>query len=185
MADQNDSDAQDEQDEAKKIIIDEDWKSQAQAEKDKLQLIIDSMEYGISIHDKDYNILYQSHPSKVDGAYHTGEKCYRAYEGRDEVCEDCPMIKAFKDGKSHATERKLVSKTGKVIFLENTIDPMKNDRGEIISCVEVFDVRIAGVWIIRECAVCLSKQFIDGFTHKIVRNCEISWTFYSCAELCR
>ena len=108
-----------------------------QDEKDKLQLIIDSMEYGISIHDKDYNILYQSHPSKLDGAYHTGEKCYWAYEGRDEVCEDCPMIKAFKDGKSHATERKLVSKTGKVIFLENTIDPMRNDKGEIVSCVEV------------------------------------------------
>jgi PAS domain S-box-containing protein len=108
-----------------------------QAERNKLQSIISAVEYGINIQDRDYKILYQSRPSPLDGGYHLGENCYRANEGRDEVCDDCPMAKAFKDGKPHTAERRVVSSSGEVLFLEITAIPMKDDEGKIVSCLEV------------------------------------------------
>ncbi len=100
-----------------------------QAEKNKLQSLIGAMEDGLTIQDKDYNIIYQNEPLKRIFGDHPGEKCYRVYEGREEVCEGCPAEKAFRDGKSHASERRVVSPSGEVTFGENTASPIR-DAGE-------------------------------------------------------
>ena len=108
-----------------------------QAEKNKLQSVVDVMEYGLTIQDTDYNILYQSKPSRTFSGYQLGEKCYRAYEGRDKVCDGCPVEKAFRDGKSHTTERRVVTPSGEVLFLENTANPIRDAEGKIASCLEI------------------------------------------------
>ncbi len=84
-----------------------------QTEQNKLQSLIGAMEYTLTIQDADYNIIYQNEPSRIaSGGDHLGEKCYRAYEGRGKICEDCPVEKAFKDGESHTAERKTVTALG-------------------------------------------------------------------------
>jgi PAS domain S-box-containing protein len=109
-----------------------------QAEKNKLQSLIDALEDDLSIQDKNYNILYQNESSRINsGGDRTGEKCYRAYEGKDKVDEDCPVKKAFKDGKSHTSERKWVKPSGEVIFWEVTANPVRDAEGNIVSCLEV------------------------------------------------
>jgi two-component system NtrC family sensor kinase len=107
-------------------------------EKSRLQSLVDSLEYDLTIQDKDYNIIYQNEPSKISsGGNHIGGKCYRAYEGRDEVCEGCPVEQAFKDGKSHTGERQRLSPSGEVTFWENTANPIRDSRGNIVSCLEI------------------------------------------------
>ncbi|MFB0521772.1 MAG: PAS domain S-box protein, partial [Desulfatiglandales bacterium] len=108
-----------------------------QAERNKLQSLVDAMEDTITIQDTEYNIIYQNEPSRIasDGD-HLGEKCYRVYEGRESICEDCPLEKAFKDGKSHASERRTVI-SGKVAFWENTANPIRDAAGKIVSCLEL------------------------------------------------
>jgi PAS domain S-box-containing protein len=64
-----------------------------QAEKNKLQSLIDAMEYTLTIQDPEYNIIYQNEPSRIAFGDHLGEKCYRVYEGREGICEDCPVEK--------------------------------------------------------------------------------------------
>jgi len=82
-----------------------------QIEKNKLQSLIDAMDYTITIQDTDYSIIFQNEPSKMaSGGDHVGEKCYGAYEGREKVCDGCPVKKAFKDGKSHTAERKTTTR---------------------------------------------------------------------------
>ena len=108
-----------------------------QAEKNKLQSIIDAMEDALSIRDKDYNLIYQNEPVRRIFGDHLGEKCYRAYEGRDKVCDRCPVEKAFRDGKSHTSERKLVMPSGEVTFFENTANPIRDASGRIVSCLEI------------------------------------------------
>jgi PAS domain S-box-containing protein len=109
-----------------------------QAEKNKLQSVIDAMEYSLTIQDKDYNIIYQNEPSRIaSGGDHIGEKCYRAYEGEEKVCDGCPVEKAFKDGKSHTSERRTVAPSGEVIFWENTANPIRDAGGKIIACLEL------------------------------------------------
>jgi len=109
-----------------------------QAEKNKLQSVIDAMADGLSIQDKDFNIIYQNEPSRIGADRNClGEKCYQAYENRDKVCDGCPVAKAFEDGKSHTAERRRVSPSGKVTFWENTASPVRNAQGNIVSCLEI------------------------------------------------
>jgi PAS domain S-box-containing protein len=109
-----------------------------QEEKNKLQSVISAMEYGLTIQDRDFNIIYQNESSKRgSGGDRIGEKCYRAYEGRDKVCDGCPVQKAFNDGKSHAAERQGKGPSGEVVFWENTANPIRNAEGKIISCIEL------------------------------------------------
>jgi PAS domain S-box-containing protein len=107
-----------------------------QAEKSKLESVMDALEDAITILDRDHNILYQSKPSSMTDGYNLGEKCYRVYEGKDKVCDGCPVEKAFGDGKSHTSERRVVKPSGEVIFVENTANPIRDAKGNVISCVE-------------------------------------------------
>jgi len=107
-----------------------------QAERNKLQSLVDAMEDGLTIQDRDYNIIYEGRLQRTIFGDHVGEKCYRVYEGREKVCEGCPVEKAFKDGKSHATERR-TEISGEVTFWENTANPIRDAKGEIVSCLEV------------------------------------------------
>ena len=108
-----------------------------QAEHNKLLSLMEAMEYTITIQDKEYNIIYQNEQSRIaSGGDHVGEKCYRAYEGREKVCDECPVEEAFKDGKSHIAERTTTT-AGKVAFWENTASPIRDARGKIASCLEL------------------------------------------------
>jgi len=108
-----------------------------QAEKNKLQSLVDAMEDGLTIQDKDYNIIYQNTVLRRIFGDHLGEKCYRVYEGRDKLCDRCPVKKAFEDGKSHTSVRRVVMPSGKVGFWENTANPIRDAGGGIVSCLEV------------------------------------------------
>jgi len=108
-----------------------------QAGKNKLQSLIDAMEDGLNIMDKDFNIIYQNGPIKEFYGDRLGEKCYRVYEGIDKICVSCPVKKAFKDGKSHTSERRIIDPSGEVAYWENTASPIRDAKGEIVSCLEV------------------------------------------------
>jgi signal transduction histidine kinase len=108
-----------------------------QTEKNKLQSVIDAMSDGLIIADKDYNIIYQNEPTRIIYGDQTGGKCYRVYEGRDNVCDGCPVEKALMDGKSHTSERKVIAPSGEAFFWENTANPVRDAKGEIIACLEV------------------------------------------------
>ena len=108
-----------------------------QAEKNKLQSLIDAMKDGLTIQDRDYNIIFQNETVKIIFGDRVGEKCYQAYEGQEKVCEGCPVEKAFRDGKSHTAERRVVTPSGEVTFWENTANPIRDAEGKIVSCLEV------------------------------------------------
>ncbi len=108
-----------------------------QAEKNKLQSVVSAMEDGLTIQDRDYNIIYQNEPQRVIWGDRLGEKCYRVYEGNEKVCDGCPVEKAFRDGKSHISERRSVMPWGEVTFWENTANPIRDASGRIVSCLEI------------------------------------------------
>jgi len=110
-------------------------------DKNRLQTVIieaiEAMSDGITVQDRDYNIIYQNEPLKKRQGEHLGEKCYRIYEGQEKVCDGCPVEKAFKDGKAHTSERRVVMPSGEVTFWEVTANPIRDDRGEVVSCLEI------------------------------------------------
>jgi len=68
------------------------WKQTGDAlieEKNKMQSLVDSLEYGVTIQDREYNIIFQN--KTMQNLFgHLGEKCYRIYEFHEGVCEGCP-----------------------------------------------------------------------------------------------
>ena len=106
------------------------------SEKNKLQSLIDSLEYGLTIQDRDYTIIFQNRfLSELFGK--VGEKCYRTYEFREYVCEGCPVELSFADGMPHTTERRVLMPAGNTIIWENTATPVRNAEGRIVACIEI------------------------------------------------
>jgi len=109
-----------------------------QAEHYKLSSLMDAMGYIITLQDTEYNIIYQNEASRISsGGDHVGEKCYRAYEGRERVCDGCPVEEAFKDGKSHILEKQRVLPSGELSFWEITANPIRDAEGRVVSCLEI------------------------------------------------
>ncbi|MGR3304298.1 MAG: PAS domain S-box protein [Candidatus Scalindua sp.] len=111
-------------------------KAELQAERNKLQSILEFAQDGLSIQNLDYDIIYQNEILRnIFG--HLGEKCFSVYEGKDKVCDGCPVEMAFKDGKHHMSERKIVMPSGKIAYWENMASPIRDANGKIVSCLEV------------------------------------------------
>jgi PAS domain S-box-containing protein len=107
-----------------------------QEERNKLQAIVGAIEYGLTIQDRDYNIIYQNEVLRnTFGGL--GQKCYRVYEGKDKPCEGCPVQMAWADGKSHTSEREIVMPSGEIAFWANTANPIRDASGEIVACLEI------------------------------------------------
>ncbi len=108
----------------------------AQSEKNKSEAIIAAMGDGIIIQDTNYIITYQNKIQTEIYGEHSGEHCYKVYENRDTICEDCPVEKTFLDGKIHRTER-CVPMGGKMSYYELTSSPLRDSSGKIIAGVKM------------------------------------------------
>jgi PAS domain S-box-containing protein len=97
-----------------------------------LRNIFECIQDGISILDKDLNIL-RVNPimEKWYGPGIIGKKCYQAYHGRREPCEACPSIMAL---------REKTTQTGAVHdrrgWSELYVFPLVNDKGEVTGVIE-------------------------------------------------
>jgi diguanylate cyclase (GGDEF)-like protein/PAS domain S-box-containing protein len=105
-------------------------------ERNKLQLLVDSLDCGVTIQDREYNIIFQNkYMREIFG--HIGEKCYRIYEFDEKLCEGCPVELAFQDGATHDSERRVLMPSGETIIWENTANPLRDVRGNITGCIEI------------------------------------------------
>jgi len=96
----------------------------------------EAVHYGLSILDKDYNILYQN--KLIEDTFGgIGEKCYKVYEGKNKICSNCPVRKSLSDSKPHKSIRAITMPSGKLEYWENLATPIKDVRGEIIACLEI------------------------------------------------
>ena len=122
--------------------LEERIKSQEEAEealaeeKNKLEVVLTSIQDGITVQDRDFRIIYQNRVHREKIGDHQGEYCYQAYYDRDEVCDDCPMTRSLTDGRIHQQEVTR-NHNGHKVFLEVTSSPIRDISGEIVAGVEV------------------------------------------------
>lgn len=109
---------------------------QAQEEKLKTEAIIAAMGDGISIQALDFTVLYQNDVHRGLIGEHVGERCYKAYERKDDVCEGCPVAKSFLDGQIHHEERTGMTDSGEV-HVEITSSPVRDGEGRIVAGIEI------------------------------------------------
>ena len=108
----------------------------AEDEKNKTKEIIEAIGDGIILQDTDYKIVYQNQIQNEIYGNRAGEYCYKVYEGKDTICEDCPIELSFKDGKIHKTHRIIATDNG-ILYYELTGSLLRDSTGKIIGGVKV------------------------------------------------
>jgi two-component system, cell cycle sensor histidine kinase and response regulator CckA len=108
-----------------------------QNEKNKLDSIIGAMPSGLTIRDRDYNLIYQSPLTLRLFDNRIGEKCYQVFQHRETICEYCPVELAFQDGKPHTQVAETRLPDGRITYWENTAAPIRDSSGTIVSCLEI------------------------------------------------
>lgn len=98
--------------------------------------IIDAIGEAVSIQDTNFMILYQNQQHKDMVGDHLGKYCYNACQGKDSVCENCPIAMCFEDGRVHKLEQMRTTDLG-VFHYELSGSPVKNSTGKIIAGIEV------------------------------------------------
>ena len=108
----------------------------AEDEKNKTKEIIEAIGDGIILQDTDYKIVYQNQIQNEIYGNRAGEYCYKVYEGKDTICEDCPIELSFKDRKIHKTQRIIATDNG-ILYYELTGSLLRDSTGKIIGGVKV------------------------------------------------
>ncbi len=124
----------------KKDNLDEVFKQAQELLEDKENLfdtIMDAIGDLISIQDLNMRIFYQNKAMKRVMGAHEGEYCYKIYEKRNEICGECPVIKAFKTGAVTKALRVGILPDGVPNRFENVAAALRNKKGKIVAGVEV------------------------------------------------
>ncbi len=99
----------------------------------RLEAVINSMDSGLAILDRDLNIIYANHIQKQIFPVLNGKKgkCYEVFHGMNSVCRNCPALKA-RESKETLSGEKFYKKgalAGK--YYEWTISPIQNQFGKV------------------------------------------------------
>jgi len=105
-------------------------------EKAKTESIISSMGFGLIIQDLDYRIMYENATQQQLLGSHLGQYCYKAFEGRASICENCPMELSLKDGGIYKYYKSFPTPDG-IRHIELTTSAQKNADGRIIAGIKI------------------------------------------------
>jgi len=109
-------------------------------ERGRLKTIADSIGAGLSLIDKNFNIVWVNQiMEKWFGKLGTiqGRKCFEVYQLRDAVCLTCPSRRAMETGQVQTGEERSVFPDGRVIDFLLICTPVKNERGEVEQVLEL------------------------------------------------
>ncbi|HDD35450.1 MAG TPA: PAS domain S-box protein [Candidatus Desulfofervidus auxilii] len=104
-----------------------------------LQNIFDGIQDGISILDRDFNVIRVN--KWMEMMYATemplvGRKCYEIYQKRQSPCPSCPSILSIRTGKPHVSIVPYPSFANPVRWIELSSFPLRDIDGEIIGVIE-------------------------------------------------
>lgn len=99
--------------------------------------LVNAMGDMVSIHDVNMRIVFQNDGMKRLFGEHIGEFCYKYYEKKEDKCEGCPMVLAYKDGNPHQAIRIGMLADGTSRRFENLATTLKDKQGRIVGGIEV------------------------------------------------
>ena len=120
--------------------------------------VINTISEGITVIDKDFNIIYQNETMKSKFGPKTGSLCYQAYRGREEPCEGCLIVDVLKDGKARKGLNDICRQDGSVMWCEYSSGPIKDNDGNVIGAIEIVRDVTEQIRITKECVI-LRKEF--------------------------
>ncbi len=118
-------------------LVQEKTQKLTESEKRYVQLFNEAPCY-ITVQDRDLNIIETNRIFR-EHFHFPGKKnfCYTIYKGRDGACPDCPVLKTFKDGKSHRAEFEVRLKDGSIKDIYVQTSAITDDSGKITHVMEM------------------------------------------------
>ncbi len=108
-----------------------------QSEK-KLKLILDSLTDMVLEVDTEMTIIWANKTALNLNQGAIGQSCYKAFPGRESICDGCYCLKAFKTGNIEmGVMYQAASKTAGESYWENIGIPLKDINGKVSTIIEV------------------------------------------------
>jgi DNA-binding CsgD family transcriptional regulator/PAS domain-containing protein len=111
-------------------------RKELEAEKSKVDFIVNSIPSGIDIVTKDYKVLFQNKIMLDVFGDCRGKLCYKEYKNKDKPCSDCPVRRAIKNRRAERTE--LTGADGREYEVLAT--PIQNPEGTLAAMGVVVDI---------------------------------------------
>ncbi len=103
----------------------------------RYQELFDAVPCYITVQDRDLHIVASNAKFKADFGDVPEAFCYQVYKHRSEPCPDCPVLKAFADGRGHQSESVVTSRQGEQYNVLIEASPLRNAAGEVTQVMEV------------------------------------------------
>jgi histidine kinase len=91
----------------------------------------------ITVQDRDLKLLRYNREFDSKFSPKVGEYCYKVYKNRSEICERCPVVKTFQDGKPHYSEEVGVNREGEEAYWLVKTSPIKDAKGDVVAAMEM------------------------------------------------
>ncbi|MBN1347255.1 MAG: PAS domain S-box protein [Phycisphaerae bacterium] len=107
--------------------------------KQLLQSIFDAINDGISVLDRDLNIVRVNPWMERAWAEQmplVGKKCYEAYQMRTSPCPDCPSMKAVESGQPFQTLMRYPKSSGEVEWADLSALPLRDATGQVVGVIQ-------------------------------------------------
>ncbi|MBT8368897.1 MAG: PAS domain S-box protein, partial [Deltaproteobacteria bacterium] len=106
-------------------------------QRDEYQSLFELVPCIITVQDRNYKLVRYNREFFEKFNPKSGDYCYRAYKGREQKCEICPVEQTFEDGLPHFSEERGRRKDGIPSHWIVRTSPIKNERGEIVAAMEM------------------------------------------------
>jgi len=105
------------------------------ADKQRLEMILSSLDTGLSLINPDYTISWVNDTirSIFPNGDPVGKTCHRFYESSEHICNPCPTFEAYKSGQTQKMDKYNPSKNKWYSIISQ---PVKDEAGQIVSVLE-------------------------------------------------
>jgi len=101
------------------------------------EAVLNTVSDAITVIDKDLKVIFQNEAVYKMYGSKIGERCFEAYRGRQEPCENCIILDVIKDGKPRRALRDVQLPDGKILWMEIFSGPFRDEKGDITGAVEI------------------------------------------------
>ena len=112
-------------------------KNYLNSHEDVYKILFEQAPFYITVLDRDLKLVKYNHEFAHKFSGKPGDYCFKAYKGRSEQCEPCPVLKTFKDGRPHCSEETGIGKDGSRSHWLVKSAPVRNEQGEIVAAIEM------------------------------------------------
>lgn len=101
------------------------------------EAVLNTVSDAVTVIDKELKVIFQNEAVQKIYGVNIGEKCFEAYRGRQEPCENCIILDVIRDGKPKRALRDIQLPDGNILWMEVFSGPFRDKEGLIIGAVEV------------------------------------------------